>query len=72
LDLSDLPVAVVDSNLPIVPVVEVTDAIQGVCTLTFPDTTPMPLLKSYKMRIRVGAPGDPGTFTTPFFEVMAI
>lgn len=70
LNLTGLPVAIVDSNLPIVPTISIVDAPNGICSLNFPDTSPMPVARSFKMRIRIGAPGDPGTFTTPYIEVI--
>lgn len=70
LNLTAVPVAIVDSNLPVAPVIAVVDAPNGVCSLTFPDTSAMPLNKPFKLRIRIGVAGAPGTFTTPYLEVM--
>ena len=70
MDLTGVPVTIFEHNLPIVPTITVTDAPAGKALLSFPDTSPMPVNRSHQMRIRVGAPGDPGTFTTPFIEVM--
>lgn len=71
-DLTGVPLAVVDSNLGAVePSVAATDPTNGGFELTFPDTSPLELARSYKMRIRVGVQGDAGTFTTPSIEVIA-
>jgi hypothetical protein len=72
MNLTGLPVEVVDSTMPIVAVASIINAATGLCRLLFPDTTPLQSQKSYEMRLRVGVPGAPGTFTTPLFEVIAI
>jgi hypothetical protein len=71
MNLTGVPLAIIDSDLPFVPTIVATDPIGGVAQITFPDTSPMPVARSFKMRIRVGAPGAPATFTTPYIEVMA-
>jgi hypothetical protein len=72
MNLTGIPVAVVDSELPITPVASVISPATGLCRLLFPDTTPMKLQKTYQMRLRVGFAGAAGTFTTPLFEVVAV
>lgn len=72
MDLTGIPVSIVDSTLPITPTIEVTDAVAGACQISFPDTTPMDIAKSYRMRIQVGTSGQPATFTSPAIEVMVL
>jgi hypothetical protein len=70
-DLTGLELAVLDEDMPIDVAIASPEPAEGKVELTFPDTTPLRLNKAYQMRVRVGAAGSPGAFTTPLIEVVA-
>lgn len=71
MNLTGVPLDIIDDDLPFTLDIEATDAVNGKAQITFPDTSDMELGRSYGMRILVGAVGDPGTFATRKIEVVA-
>jgi hypothetical protein len=71
MDITGLPLDIIDDDLPFTLDIEATDAPNGKARIIFPDTSDLKLGRSYGFRVQVGEPGDPGTFTTQKIEVVA-
>lgn len=72
MDLTGVDVGIVESSLPFDVYVTVPEPLNGRIDLTFPSTDGVDCSKSYTFRLRIGAAGTPGSFTTPKIEVICL